>query len=78
VQTPSAPFGALTRGMLDSAVPDRDSLGCLKGYACAEKDNRKKEKLAIFASEKGGMRRLRKLWVPAVGGSRTNQGVDST
>ena len=28
-QTPSAPLGTLARGMLHSAVPDRDSLGCL-------------------------------------------------
>lgn len=36
MQTPSAPLGALAGGMLDSAVPDRDSVGCLKGYARAE------------------------------------------
>jgi hypothetical protein len=31
----------------------RDSLGCLKGYARAEKDHRKYEELAIFVSETG-------------------------
>jgi hypothetical protein len=30
---PIGALGTLARGMLHSAVPDRDSLGCLKGYA---------------------------------------------
>ena len=38
---PIGAIGTLARGMLHSAVPDRDSLGCLKGYARAEKDHRK-------------------------------------
>jgi len=47
--------------MLHSAVPDRDSLGCLKGYACRERPS-KIEELTIFVSENGGMRWLQKRW----------------
>jgi len=60
VQTPSAPFGMLARGMLP-AVPDRNSLGCLTGYARAEKDHRK-YKSWLFSSVKRGLRWLQKRW----------------